>query len=330
MAWSLGLVQLGIQCLAPFTVPFPAADITWLNSTYDGSRFVIMGSALGTTTWTGTSTDGSSWNWESEVITSIGGVLASNGSRILTATSAGTQTFMTSDDNGNTWDSRIMPFSFSHDPLFNGPAMYMASNGSGFINVGRGTITASNVYHSINGTTWAGLHVVAGVNVSFTAAGYMNGAYYIAGVRSGVLYLRKSTNGGSVWTTVPAPTPALSVSQFPFMWTLNNKLVLMTRQVDDFIPVRLWSSTNDGSSWTEHTLPFGLNQIVRLGWDGSRWIAASNTEKIYVGSTLDNLLLFSSVYTALPGLFAVSTDPGNFIAEINGPDEFWVIDLDCD
>jgi hypothetical protein len=323
--WNLGLVWDPITCLAPFNFTNPTGVSGWRHAIWDGTRYIVLDGD-----WLGVSTNrGQDWTFEavSGAISSPR-CIASNGNRIVTCGTSGTEEIFTSDNGGASWTSRATLASFNFPDVFNiGEVMSIVSDGSGFVLCGRSSVASGdNVFYSTDGASWTGVHVgPVSTNVSFSAVRYANGAYYMAGEDGGTLLLRKSVTGGSTWTTLTPPSVA-SVVHFPFLWALNGQLIMKTREVGDLEPMRLWTSSNEGASWTEITT--GLYDIVLLDWTGSEWIAVTDLGSVLIGPTLSSLSRYGTAGDSL--MLAVSNT--NFIIEtITSPTgSIRVIDLDCD
>jgi hypothetical protein len=324
MPWNLGLVWDPISCLAPFSVTNPTGVNAWRHAIWDGTRYIVLDAD-----WLGVSTNrGKDWTFEP-----ISGItnphcVASNGSRIVTCEVGGTEEIFTSDNGGASWTSRATLSGFTFPDIFNiGEIMSIVSDGSGFVLCGRSSSeSGNNVYYSVNGTTWIGVHVgPLSSNVYFSAVKHMNGAYYMAGTELGTLLLSKSVTGGATWVTL-TPPPAAAVVDWPFLWTLNGQLIMKTREVSDLEPMRLWTSSDEGANWTEITT--GIYDIVLLDWTGSEWVAVTDDGYVMRGATLSSLSTSPTVGDSL--ILAASNT--NFIIEsINSPTgSIRVIDPDCD
>jgi hypothetical protein len=326
MPWNLGLVWDPITCLAPFSVTNLTGVTGWTHAIWDGTRYIVFDD-----TGVGVSYDhGVTWNFTSTpgfINTSNAECIASNGSRLVTCGRLFTEEIFTSDDDGVSWTSRATLTDFEFPDVFNArEILNITSDGNGFVLCGRSvTASSANVYYSPDGISWSGTYVgPVSVGTNLSAVRHMNNAYYMAGVNLGSLILRKSVTGGSTWTTL-TPPPSLVV-QFPFLWAVNGQLIMKTREVSDLEPMRLWTSSNEGASWTEITT--GLYDVIHLDWVDDTWIVVTDLGTVFTGPTLDSLIVYPTL--GEPNILAASNT--NFILDVvaSPTGSIRVIDLDCD
>lgn len=271
MPWNVGLVVQRLANLCTYqaqTFAPGSVGASWDNIVYAGGEYIIVSSG----DVIGYSSNGISWTFNAT--SDVRDPIASNGSRYVTLTTTGSEIIRSSDDKGLTWTNRFTVSTGWQVPdLFNlnGPVFSVVSNGTGFVVVGGttgGNTTNPNVFYSSDGASWTGVHVGVGTAPLFHSVRAIGSNYYMSGTLAGNNLLHKSTDGGATWTSLPVPVTTAWLP--PVVYVANGTLVYVTRETSDTTPNRIWSTTNDGTSWTEHTVPTGLRDVLYLDSDGSR------------------------------------------------------------
>lgn len=322
--WHLGLVRE----LANLCVGFTEWLTVYLTSNliYSGGKYISISGGFGILT----SVDGITWEIFYNPVPDDS--FSYNGIVFVSWSNATKRISMSVD--GVNWDTVFTIFNLSSPGILeiNDTRSFDSMNGS-FVLVGQVSLMNNNVFYSSDGTSWSGQHLGAS-GADFGTVCHVNNKYYISGL-AGSSPLFYSSPDGISWSSLSSPLG--SVIEIPVLFPgIGSRVIMVTYEVTT--ATRLWSTINDGSTWTEHALPSPLTRVVYVATDGSRYYVTgydvSNNIRFFYGTDLISWTELTDYYYQQNLLVAASSTLTNFVttgpaSPVSALYALWQTDLDC-